>query len=212
MYEQYKARIKADMLEFIKLYYMQNNAYPSVRRIAEKVGVSKSSVQNFLVEMNRDNLLSYEGGVISADIPVSFNAVEQIRIPVVGNINCGNPESELQEIQEYITLPLSLCGRNSYALRAKGDSMTDAGIFPGDIVIIERKSSCEIGDIVVALDNNNENTLKAYGGIHNGKAILEYMNEATYPNEYIEVDSLSLQGVAKTVIKNMRKKEKLIFQ
>lgn len=204
--------IEVKMLEYIKLYYMQHNETPSIRVIAEKIGISKSSVQNYLVEMDEKGLISYERGVISIDIPDNFNVVEQVQVPVVGNINCGNPESEIEEIQEYITLPVSVCGKNSYALRAKGDSMIDAGIYPGDIVIIERKNSCEIGDIVVALDNNNENTLKAYGGVHNGKVILEYMNESTYPNEYIEVPSLVVQGVARTVIKKMRKKEKLIFQ
>ena len=90
--------------------------------------------------------------------------------------------------------------------------MEDAGIFEGDIVVIEKSSKCRVGDIIVAMDENKENTLKAYGGIHNGKAVLEYMNEHVYPGKFIEVDELSVQGVARTVIKRIRKKEKLIFQ
>ena len=207
-----KEYIKQKMLEFIKLYYMKNNKSPSVRTIAEEVEIGKSSVQNFLVEMNDEGIISYQNGKITVEIPADFKTEEQFRIPVVGNINCGDPDREIEEITEYITVPASYCNKNCYALRAKGDSMTDAGIYPGDIVIIEKKNRCEIGDIVVALDNNGENTLKAFGGIHNGKAVLEYMNEAVYPGKYIEVPELTVQGVARTVIKKLRRKEKLIFQ
>lgn len=207
-----KKYIKQKMLEFIKFCYMKYNQTPSVRRIADEVGIGKSSVQNYLVEMNDEGLLSYVGGEIMVETPENFQSEEHFRLPVVGNINCGNPEQELEEITEYISVPASFCNKNCYALKAKGDSMTDAGIYPGDIVIIEKTAHCNVGDIIVALDNNSENTLKAYGGVHNGNAILEYMNEESYPGKYIEVPCLTVQGVARTVIKKLRRKEKTIYQ
>lgn len=207
-----KEFIKQRILDYIRLYYMMNDETPSVRTIAECVDVSKSSVQNYLVEMNDKGVISYENGVISVELPGGFKAEEHCKIPVVGNINCGNPETEIQEITEFISVPLSFCGKNCYGLRATGDSMEDAGIFEGDIVVIERTANCKPGDIIVALDDNKQNTLKTFGGIHNGKAVLEYMNERLYPNKYIEVPELSVQGVAKSIIKKMRRKENLIFQ
>lgn len=88
-----KEYIKQKMPEFIKLYYMKNNKAPSVRTIAEEVEIGKSSVQNFLVEMNDEGIISYRNGKITVEMPADFKAEEQFKIPVVGNINCGDPGS-----------------------------------------------------------------------------------------------------------------------
>ena len=83
--------------------------------------------------------------------------------------------------------------------------MVDEGIEDGDLVLIKKQTECEPGDIVVALDENSENTLKVYGGIdkRSRKAILEYANEEAYPGKRILVRKLVLQGVAKHVIKEL---------
>ena len=72
-------------------------------------------------------------------------------------------------------------------------------------MLIRKQSDCEIGDIVVALDENNENTLKVYGGIdkRSKKVILKYANEKVYPGKRILVNELVVQGVAKHVIKEL---------
>ena len=106
----------------------------------------------------------------------------------------------------YVSLPVALFGKGEfYLLRAVGDSMVDAGISEGDLVLIRKQPDCEIGDIVVALDENNENTLKIYGGIDkkSNKVILRYANEKTYPGKVILVNELVIQGVAKHVIKEL---------
>ena len=81
--------------------------------------------------------------------------------------------------------------------------MEDAGISEGDLVLIKKQSECRQGDIVVALDGEKENTLKIYAGIDrkNRRAVLRYANEKVYPGKTIEVEELSVQGVAKYVIK-----------
>ena len=82
--------------------------------------------------------------------------------------------------------------------------MEDAGIKEGDMVVILRQQTADIGDIVVALDDDNQNTLKRYAGFdEEGYAILEYMNEDVYPGKVIRVKQLTVQGVAKHVIKNL---------
>ena len=81
--------------------------------------------------------------------------------------------------------------------------MVDAGIDDGDLVVIRTDCTAEVGDIVVALTEDNESTLKIYGGVDHDtkKAILEYRNQDKYPNEVILVRHLVIQGVAKHVIK-----------
>ena len=83
--------------------------------------------------------------------------------------------------------------------------MIDAGIEEGDLVLIKKQSECAVGDIVVALDQNNENTLKIYGGVNTetDQAVLKYANEKQYPGKRILVSKLVVQGVAQHVIKEL---------
>lgn len=104
----------------------------------------------------------------------------------------------------YVSLPVSLFGKGDfYILRAKGDSMVDAGIAEGDLLVIERNCPATEGDIVVALDQEQQNTLKRYVGFDNDEKcfILAYENEARYPGEVIKLKSFEVQGVARHVIK-----------
>lgn len=131
-----------------------------------------------------------------------------ISAPIVGSIRCGDPELEEEEVEEYVSLPKSIFGEGKfYILRAKGDSMLDTGIEENDLVVIQIQETAEAGDIVVALDENNENTLKIYSGIdrESGEAVLSYANEEKYPSREIRVKKLIVQGVARHVIKALQK-------
>ena len=191
---------------YIGDYYRKAHRTPTVRAIADGVGLSKSAVYNYLREMNNRGMISYEDGVV-ADLP-KINKTETgfFSAPLVGSIRCGDPETEEEQVEMYISLPEALFGRRDfYLLRATGDSMVDAGITEGDLILIKKQPTCEIGDVVVALDQDGQNTLKIYGGIdkENGMAILEYANEETYPGQRILVSKLVVQGVAQHVIKRL---------
>ena len=106
----------------------------------------------------------------------------------------------------YLNLPEAIFGKGEfYLLRAAGDSMVDSGISEGDLVLIRKQTTCDAGDIVVAMDENRENTLKIYDGIDrdSSKAVLKYSNKAKYPDKKILVNELTLQGVAKYVIHSL---------
>ena len=76
-------------------------------------------------------------------------------------------------IEEYVNLPTNLFGKGDfYILRAKGDSMEDAGISEGDLVVILKQPTAEVGDIVVALDDQNQNTLKRFGGFDDNHTLI----------------------------------------
>ena len=127
------------------------------------------------------------------------------RAAIVGSIPCGEATSEEECVEEYVKLPESLFGSGAfYILRARGDSMEDAGIHEKDLVVIQKQETAKVGDIVVALIGDNENTLKRFGGLdEEGYAILEYQNEEVYPEKIIRVRDLIVQGVAKHVIKSL---------
>ena len=170
---------------YIGDYYRQHHSTPTTREIATAVGISPASGYNYLVEMDKRGMLSYENGEIT-DLPkITKTQTGYFSAPLVGSIRCGDPETEEAQVV--------------------GDSMEDENISDGDLVLIKKQPDCEVGDIVVALDENNENTLKVYGGIdkRSKKVILKYANEKVYPGKRILVNELVVQGVAKHVIKEL---------
>ena len=191
---------------YIGDYYRQHHSTPTTREISTAVGISPASGYNYLVEMDKRGMLSYENGEIT-DLPkITKTQTGYFSAPLVGSIRCGDPETEEAQVEMYVSLPEVLFGKGEfYLLRAVGDSMEDENISEGDLVLIRKQPDCEIGDIVVALDENNENTLKVYGGIdkRSKKVILKYANEKVYPGKRILVNELVVQGVAKHVIKEL---------
>ena len=191
---------------YIGDYYRQHHATPTTRQIAAAMGISPASGYNYLVEMNKRGMLTYENGEIRNLPKMNKTETGYFSAPLVGSIRCGNPETEEEMVEEYVSLPESIFGKGQfYLLRAKGDSMVDAGIEEGDLLVIQLQQGANEGDIVVALDPDGQNTLKRYGGFDedSGFYLLEYMNEKRYPNKVEEVKSFVVQGVARHVIKTL---------
>ena len=148
-------------------------------------------------------MLEYNGGIKSSP-QMAKCRTGYISVPVVGSIRCGDPETEEEQVEEYVSLPESIFGKGKfYLVRAKGDSMVDAGIDDGDLVLIELRHEASEGDIVVALDTEGENTLKRYEGKAKDGYLLAFMNEAQYPGKTLKVKSFVVQGVARHVIKTL---------
>ena len=189
---------------YIGDYYRQHHSTPTTREIASAVGLSPAAGYKYLVEMDKRGMLSYENGEITNLPKISKTPTGYFSAPLVGSIRCGDPETEEAEVEMYVSLPEAIFGKGEfYLLRASGASMEDEDICDGDLVLIRKQPDCEVGDIVVALDENGENTLKVYGGIdkRTKKVILKYANEAVYPGKRILVNELTVQGVARHVIK-----------
>lgn len=177
---------------------------PSLKEIGDELGVNKSTIYRYLVEMDEEGLLEYDGNSIDTK-ELNCRTMNTARAAIVGSIPCGEAQPEEEYVEEYVNLPTNLFGKGDfYILRAKGDSMEDAGISEGDLVVILKQPTAEVGDIVVALDDQNQNTLKRFGGFdEDNKVVLEYMNEDVYPGKTILVKELTVQGVAKHVIKSL---------
>ena len=194
-----------DILKFVNKYYQENRVAPTINLVSEGVGVPRSTTHRYLQELSKRGMLEYDRGILSAPQSAKMKTA-YISAPLVGSIQCGSPEEEEELVEEYVSLPVSLFGKGEfYILRAKGDSMVDAGIEEDDLIVIERNCPAKIGDIVVALDPDNQNTLKRYGGFDKAERryILKYENEAKYPGEEIKVKSFMVQGIARHVIKSL---------
>ena len=132
-------------------------------------------------------------------MPVAAAATE---LPVMGRIAAGTPIEAISEVASHVAVPQQMLrgGRNHYALEVKGDSMIEAGINDGDIVVIEDGSTAENGDIVVALVEGQEATLKRLRR-KGGMIALEAANPA-YETRVFRDDQVAVQGKLVGLIRN----------
>ena len=191
------------ILKYVNKYFHDNLKAPTIIEVSEGIGIAKSTVHRYLQDLSERGLLDYSRGILSAPESAKMKTA-YVSAPLVGSIRCGCPEEEQEYVEEYVSLPVSMFGKGDfYILRAKGDSMVDAGIEEDDLLVIERNRPASVRDIVVALDQDGQNTLKRYAGYDEdeGCFLLAYENEEKYPGAVIKVKSFQVQGVARHVLK-----------
>ena len=191
------------IIEFIDSFFERNRRSPSIREIEAGTGISRPTVQRYLVDMDDKGQIEYDGSNIITEYIRRITTQNIVRLPISGAVPCGEPQSEEEWKGDFVEFPASLLGSGDfYILMADGDSMVDAGINKGDYVIVRRTNSAEYGKIVVALDNEQRNTLKRLAfDKQNNRPYLHPENEK-YKDIYPEM--LSIQGVAEMVIKNLQ--------
>ena len=184
--------------EYAEQYYLKNGVSPSLSQLAAGVGIAKTTAYYYLCEMSEKGMLKYDGHEIQTPLLQKFN--EDVRCTAVyGSVPCGTPQEREQQLEEYIPLPTALFGEGDFfILRANGDSMIDADINDGDLVVIKKQSSAEYGDIVVALVNG-KNTLKRFEPDYDNKRIILHPENKDMSD--IIISDCQIQGVASHVIK-----------
>lgn len=160
------------ILEFIRNEVRMKGYPPSVREIGEAVGLASSST----VHGHLDRL--EKKGFIRRD-PTKPRAIELLgqedsdnynlfahtvaRVPVVGKVTAGVPITATENIEDYFPLPNHFVGdKEVFMLSVMGDSMIEAGIHNGDFVIVRQQQTAENGDIVVAMTEDDEATVKTF--------------------------------------------------
>jgi repressor LexA len=151
--------------------YVDHHGYPpTVREIGEEVGLaSPSTVHAHLANLERAGLLRRDptkpraleliGRERRDAAPAAAEASDVSRLPLVGAIAAGGPMLAEQDIEEYVPMPASTKG--DFLLRVKGESMIEAGILDGDLVIVQRAQDARNGEIVVALAGDDESADEA---------------------------------------------------
>lgn len=140
----------------------KNGSKPSTRMIGEELEINASTVSRYLKVMADRDMLHYDSGEVATRVSNKLRK-KGMSIPLVGSISCGQPLFEEENIEAYYWLPEALFGKGDFFfLRANGDSMTGAGIDDDDLVLIRRCNEANVGDIVVALTAEKENTLKRF--------------------------------------------------
>ena len=193
--------IKSAIKNFIEKTYIKDGYTPSIRQIADEVGIGKSTVQRFLSSMKESGEISMSGRTISTDLIDKYNS-ESVNIGVLGSIKCGAFAFAEQNVTEYFRLPNSLVGRGDFfILEADGESMIEAGIDDGDYVIIRKQNTADDGDIVVALYENETTLKRFYKDPKNKRFILHPENSNM--QDIIVQGELVIQGIAVKMLKDI---------
>jgi repressor LexA len=170
--------------------YVDRHGYPpTVREIGEAVGLaSPSTVHAHLANLERAGLLKRDPTkpraleLIGREKPLEAAVVELPKLPLLGQIAAGGPLLAEENVEDMIAVPETL--RGDFVLRVKGESMIEAGILDGDLVIVRRAQDARNGDIVVALAGDDESadeaTVKTFYR-ENGRVRLQPENASLEP-------------------------------
>ncbi|MBM2658960.1 transcriptional repressor LexA [Staphylococcus pseudoxylosus] len=161
-----------EIFEYIKQTVQSKGYPPSVREIGEAVGLASSStVHGHLSRLEekgyirRDPTKPRAIEIVSEQLGESINMEETIHVPVIGKVTAGVPISAVENVEEYFPLPehfTSTHNSDIFILNVVGDSMIEAGILDGDKVIVRSQTIAENGDIIVAMTEENEATVKRF--------------------------------------------------
>ena len=183
-----------EIWQFLAAYVDEHGYPPTVREIGEAVGLaSPSTVHAHLASLEREGLIRRDPtkpravelvGRRKAETPSTRESAVPT-LPLVGRIAAGGPLLAEEAIEDQIAVPEPL-GRNAdFLLRVTGDSMIEAGILDGDVVVVRRQDDARTGDIVVALVGDDETadeaTVKTFHRESDGRIRLQPENSALQP-------------------------------
>ncbi|MEV6271573.1 transcriptional repressor LexA [Kribbella sp. NPDC051936] len=196
------------ILVVIRDWVTRHGYPPSSRQIGDAVGLrSSSSVSKHLASLEEKGFLRRSPSV-SRPIDVRMflqepaaraTGDENVPVPVVGDIAAGTPISAVEHVDDVLQLPRGLTGRGTvFGLRVRGESMIDAAICDGDIVVVRQQSEAHSGQIVAAMIDE-EATVKVYRR-RNGHVYLEPRNPA---HEVIDGDNATILGIVVSVLRSV---------
>ncbi|MBG0917183.1 MULTISPECIES: transcriptional repressor LexA [Exiguobacterium] len=156
------------ILDFIKDEVRAKGYPPSVREIGEAVGLASSStVHGHLDRLEKRGLIRRDKTkpraieILTEDMPTMEEQESVMYVPVIGKVTAGTPITAIENVEEHFPLPAHIVGSdNVYMLSVSGDSMINAGILDGDRVLVRQQSTADNGEIVVAMTEEGEATVK----------------------------------------------------
>lgn len=159
-----------EVLTYIKKFQAENKYPPSVRQIAQALELKSPATVHAHIQniINKGYLKRSKHGnhLIELLVPNEFEAQNEniTSVPLLGKVTAGNPIEAIEMPNEFFPLPTYLIPKQKevFTLEVSGDSMINAGIFDGDIVIVEKCNTAKNGDKVVAINDDNEVTLKTF--------------------------------------------------
>lgn len=157
-----------DVLDYIKSFVASHGYPPTVREIGKALGLnSPATIQSHIYALENKGFIKKTNSkyrsleIIGTNEFINESVVD---VPLLGKVTAGNPIEAIETPNEYFQLPTYLIPNNEevFTLKVSGESMINAGILDGDIVIVQRQNVARNGDIIVAMTLENEVTLKTF--------------------------------------------------
>jgi repressor LexA len=200
------------MLAYIQEFIQEHGYPPTIREIGRRLGISSTSVVNY--NLNKLKTAGYldRDGQVSRGLklrPTLESLAAALRIPVLGTIAAGQPipvldERSVETADDWLEVTQDIVRKHEhlFALHVKGNSMIDALIHDGDIVVMEHADAADSGEMVAAwIKDRQETTLKRLYH-ENGKVRLQPANPTLQPLIY-DADNVEVQGKVVAVIRNL---------
>lgn len=189
-----------DILDIIKRSIADKGYPPTVREIGAKIGLSSSATTQFhlnkLEEKGYIKKDSSKNRTIELLVPNEYLEKDDkvVEVPLLGKVTAGNPIEAIEMPDEFFSLPVGLIPNKKevFTLKVSGESMINVGIYDGDILIVEKQSTAKNGDTVVAMNKDNEATVKTFYK-ENGYFRLQPENDTMDP---IILDEVTILGKA----------------
>ncbi len=158
------------VLTFIKKFIVENGYPPSVREIGAGLGLSSpATVHTHLTKLEKAGCIrktdsKFRTIEVLVENEYDSNDSELVKVPLLGKITAGNPIEAIERPFEFFSLPADLIPNKEtvFTLEVSGESMINKGIYDGDVVIVQKQKTARNGDIVVAMNEDNEVTLKTF--------------------------------------------------
>ena len=201
-----------EILAYVNAHVDEHGYPPTVREIGQAVGLtSPSTVHAHLEKLERAGLIrrdatkpralevieggrSRRGAVVEL-APPSHSTV----LPLVGEVAAGSPVVAEDRVEDYLTVPDQLAPDADFVLTVKGDSMINAGILDGDLVVVRKQADARNGEIVVALVGDEDATVKRFFR-DGGRVRLQPENDALDP---MYPDEVQILGTVKAVLRRL---------
>ncbi len=158
-----------DVLKYIKKYIAKHGFPPATREIGEALGLtSPATVHTHIKKLVQKGYLRTTKSKFRTIEIVGNNEYNMpdnlVRVPMLGKVTAGSPIEAIEKPDEFFDLPVSLVPKEEkvFVLEVSGESMINKGIYDGDVVIVQEQKNARNGDIVVAMNDNNEVTLKTF--------------------------------------------------
>ena len=184
--------IEEKILDFVARYCFEEQRSPTLAEIAEGIGyTSRGSVHRYVKSLINEGYLSSDGA--NRNLHCTGKPRADLTIPLLGRIAAGRPIEAISERME-INITDLFAGPDRFVLQVNGDSMIEAGIHDRDYVIVQQSGTAREGDIVVALVDGYDATLKRYHALPGNRIRLVPENPAMEPMIF-SADQVQIQGI-----------------
>lgn len=206
-----------DLLIFIDKRLKVDGISPSYDEMKDALGLaSKSGIHRLITALEERGfirrlahkaraleVLKVPGGETEAPAPraIPEPANDSVEVPFVGKIAAGNPIAAIEDSYNTFSVPMGMIGRGDhFALEVEGESMIEAGILDGDIVVVRKANTARNGQIVVALVDQEEATLKRLN--KSGQTVELIAENKDFPTRSFGPDRVEVQGILVGLVRN----------